>query len=108
MVEPITPDEVVAAKAKILPDEVIEVFNELIAKHWAGHSSKFKQSEAEEIIAARLAVHPKFLYQNNYMDVEDIYREQGWSVTYDKPGYNEMYEATYEFEAPPRLQPLRR
>ena len=31
------------------------------------------------------------------MDIESIYRADGWGVYYDKPGYNETYTATFEF-----------
>ena len=27
------------------------------------------------------------------MDFEDLYRKSGWSVSYDKPAYNENYDA---------------
>ncbi len=35
---------------------------------------------------------------NHWLDVEDVYREAGWVVEYDKPGYCESYEATFTFK----------
>lgn len=96
-VEPIKPGDVVAAKKKSLPDVVIETFNELIAKHWSGSSSKFEMHEAKEILMGRLDCSGQYLFDNGYMDIEDIYRAEGWEVCYDRPGYNESYQATYEF-----------
>ncbi len=32
-----------------------------------------------------------------WLNVEELYRAQGWTVTYDKPGYNESYPATFTF-----------
>lgn len=30
---------------------------------------------------------------HGWLDLEDIYRDEGWTVEYDSPGYNETYEA---------------
>ena len=40
----------------------------------------------------------KTIYDNNWLDIEDIFREAGWKVTYDKPAYNESYDAYFKFE----------
>ena len=37
------------------------------------------------------------VFSNHWLDVEDIYREQGWNVEYDKPTYNETYDAYFVF-----------
>jgi len=37
------------------------------------------------------------IFENGWLDVEPIYREVGWNVEYDKPGYNETYEASFKF-----------
>lgn len=97
MTSPIKPSEVVSKKASSLPKEVIEVFNQLIAKHWNGSNSTFKMSEVEHTLCGKLDCIPSYLYDNHYLDVEDIYRAEGWKVYFDKPGYNESYPSTYEF-----------
>ncbi len=97
MTAPIKPSEVVGKKAETLPKVIIETFNELIAKHWNGNTSKFTMAEAELIICNKLDCNSKYLYDNHYMDVEDIYRAEGWKVSFDKPGYNESYDSSYEF-----------
>ena len=97
MTAPIKPSEVVSKKASTIPKVVIETFNELIARHWNGATSTFKMQEAEILICSKLDCEPKYLYENHYMDIEDIYRAEGWAVYFDKPGYNESYSATYEF-----------
>ena len=30
--------------------------------------------------------------------IEPLYREKGWNVEYDKPGYNEFYKARFIFK----------
>ncbi|HUS40049.1 MAG TPA: hypothetical protein VMX74_11390 [Pirellulales bacterium] len=97
MAEPIKPHEVVEAKKNAMPSEVIECFNELIAEKWNGRSATIKQSEAANRIAKRMNVDTQYLYASGFMDVEDVFRDVGWKVTYDKPGYNETYTATFEF-----------
>ncbi len=112
MTKPISPDEVVLIKEKIIPKEVIEAFNEIISKNWDGSSSTFKQKDITALILQKMngAVddirHPdnrdvftsQYLYDNKLLDVEPIYENNGWSVYYDKPGYNETYDATFCFK----------
>ena len=100
MTEPIKPQDVIEAKLQIMPDEVIECFNHFIAANWNGHSAVIKQCDIVGRIVGILNLEPKDrkkIYDNHWLDVEDIYRKQGWIVKYDKPAYNESYEATFEF-----------
>lgn len=100
MVEPIRPKDVVKAKQESLPDEVIKAFNKLIAENWDGSSSRFKQNDAvarikKTFLPKRMT--SKKMYENNWLDVEDVYRKAGWDVYYDRPAYNENYPATFKF-----------
>ena len=96
MSRPITPDEVVAAKRVAIPDAVFDAFNALIAKHWGGGSSSFQQKEIVSVLEDR-GISSNEIFNNYYLDVEDIYREAGWLVEFDQPGFNETYEATFTF-----------
>lgn len=91
--KPITPKEVVKKKKEQIPPEVLEAFDELIAENWNGHCSTFSQKDVSALIRAKL----KGDFPIKYLDVEDIYRKAGWKVDYDKPGYNESYDASFEF-----------
>lgn len=97
MVAPITPDEVVQKKKENFPEKVIEAVNEIIAEHWNGHSATFTQKHAAARIANKMGVETDTVYKRQWLDFEEIYREAGWKVEYDKPGYNESYEATFAF-----------
>jgi hypothetical protein len=107
VIKPISPDNVVKAKKASLPDEVIESFNELIAKNWNGSYSEFKQDDVIDLILGKMDW-PKEsrhdLFENNWLDVEPIYEAQGWKVDYDKPGYNEDYSATFNFSKDKKRQ----
>lgn len=90
---PVKPDEIVSLKAKITPPEVYDAVNELIAKYWDGSQSNFTLAEARNAISSRIG------YCNlGLLDFESVYRESGWSVVYDSPGYNESYEANFTFK----------
>lgn len=97
VVAPISPGEVIAAKKVSIPDAVIEGFNELIVKHWDGSDSTFRELEAVQLISGK-GITSGDLYANHWLDIEDIYRKSGWTVVYDKPGYNESYAATFSFK----------
>lgn len=95
-VEPIRPEEVATLKIVVIPDEVIHAVNVLIAKNYSNGSSTVYQ---REIIAAleECGISRSKAYDSHYLDFEEIYRAAGWKVKYDKPGYNETYDAYFRF-----------
>lgn len=104
VVRPIRPQDVNKAKMKIIPSVVFEVFNDLIALHFNGKKSVIRQDTVvNRIVDLYNQRHPfdmidqSWVYTNHWLDIEDAYREAGWKVYYDKPGYNETYPATFEF-----------
>ena len=102
-VKPISPDEVINKKKKLLPDGVIEAFNELIAKNWDGNQSVIDQDDVVNLICEKVgdgmgnSAPRRLVFDNNWLNVEEIYEAQGWEVEYDKPGYNEVYSASFIF-----------
>lgn len=114
MIKPITPREVIGKKKELLPDAVLEAFNELIAKHWNNGEACFKQDEVVALICQKLeqelnkggssddnwmSVRKQEIFDNHYLDVEGIYRKAGWTVNYDSPAYCESYPATFTFRS---------
>lgn len=97
--KPITPDEVTKIKKTIFPDEVFDAFNELIAKNFNGRSATVKQKDVVTLIVEKShdAFSRQQVFDNHWLDVEDVYREFGWKVEFDKPGYNETYDAFFKF-----------
>ncbi len=95
MVKPIKPDEAVAAK--VFPDEVITAFNELITENLSGKVSRFKQEDVIARIRLKTDVERREIFDNRWLDVEDLYRSEGWKVEYDSPAYNENYPAIFTF-----------
>lgn len=93
---PISPSEVAAAQQEAIPAGVFDVVNSLIAANLYGKSARVLQKEVvaalEELGHIRSAI-----FSNGWLNFEDSYRSLGWKVEYDKPAYNESYDAYWIF-----------
>jgi hypothetical protein len=99
VVKPFTPDDAKKHKAEWLPNEVIESVNELLAKNFRDGTITIKQKDLEAQILTKMPhLVSKDLYDRNYLDIEESFRQSGWDVHYDKPGYDESYDAYFEFK----------
>ena len=87
MTAPITPDQAHERRQQTLPAAIIDVFNELIARNYNGRTATVSQDEAADLIAERLSISRQQVFDLHYLDVESFYREAGWDVKYDSPGY---------------------
>jgi hypothetical protein len=116
-VQPIRPEDVSKYKLAndLIPNQVIEAFNICIARNFNGGSSEFTKEEVVNEIIRQLdpgclcghdekekqrqqAQHRINIYRNGWLNVEEIYSDYGWNVTYYKPVYtSETYAATYTF-----------
>lgn len=97
--KPIKPSEVIELKKTPFPDFVIEAFNELIAKNFANKRSTFNQCDVVNLILQKNKTFARHdVFNNGWLDIEDVYRSEGWSVEYDKPGYDEDYEPIFTFK----------
>lgn len=108
VVKPITPAQAHKQKAKApgIPDFVIEAFNELIAEKFDGKEARITITEATQRIKKKefeYHGHDRLLlesFNKEWLNVEEVYRKNGWKVEYDKPGYNESYTGYYIFRSP--------
>ena len=100
MVKPLAPSEVVSAQVELFPDFVIETWNTVIAKNWSGTESRILQDDImlELIAASPMLINRGDVFAQHWLDIEDVYRAEGWAVQYDKPGYNESYDAYFVFK----------
>lgn len=97
-VQPISPKDVVVKKAQQIPDVVFETFNSLIAqKIGDGGYARFTLKEIADRLEAQ-GVNRKEMFDKHWLDIEDIYRKAGWHVEFDRPGFNEDYEANFTFK----------
>lgn len=94
----IKPSEVGEAKEASIPDAVLEAFNEAIIESFADGCAIVRQRDVETRIARKTGYRHATIIENGWLNVEEIYRRAGWIVDYDKPGYNENYEAYFTFK----------
>jgi hypothetical protein len=86
-VKPIKPEEILKKKLEVIPEEMIQAVNELIALNWNGSSSTIRQdkllrkyfelSGLEDSRSNRDKV-----FDNHYLDFEQIYGENGWKIKF--------------------------
>lgn len=107
MTKAISPKDVAKIKASSFPDWVFEAFNELIAKKYTCGQATIYQDDVIDLILQKAnkgvfddegRLNRSQIFKLGYLNVEEVYREQGWKVTYDKPAYNETYKASFEFK----------
>lgn len=97
MTQPIDPERVNQLKAARIPDEVIEIFNDLIVENWNGSYAIVMQDEAVCRICAALEIDRATVFKLKYLDVEITFQAAGWTVKYDRSGYNESFNAYFQF-----------
>lgn len=97
-VAPIKPSEVAKRKQETMPDAVLESFNELIAEDFSNGSATVIQKKVVALMIAK-GLKRDDIFDKGWLDVEGIYRKAGWKVEYDKPGFNESYEAKFIFSS---------
>ena len=97
--QPISPSEAARRKFEAIPPEVIQAVNELIVENLQQGRAIILQKEIIERAQRRGLREPKQLfYDRHWLDFEAIFETAGWSVKYDKPAYNEDYDAYFEFK----------
>ena len=97
---PITPDEVAANKRNVIPQAVFDIVDRLLTEKFSNGRATIKQ---EEIVTALVAkgYNRNEIFDRHWLDFEEVYRSAGWKVEYDKPGYNESYDAFFVFTKKP-------
>jgi hypothetical protein len=93
---PIKPNEVAEYQKKNLPNAVIETFNELIASKFVNGSATVKQSDVIKLMLKK-GLNKDDIEEKGWLNVEEVYRLDGWKVNYKKPGFNETRDAVFEF-----------
>lgn len=97
MTTPIKPEDVGRRHAITIPNEVIEVFNDEIERAWDGTKAVVHQQDLIDRIGSKMTITGASIIERRWLDVESVYRAAGWTVEYDKPGYNETYDPQFTF-----------
>ena len=96
-IKPLTPGEI-KASPKAHPT-IINVVNELLRHKFDGNQAVILQDEiVNEFLKIELDYTTERIFKEKLMDFEPVFRNAGWKVSYDKPGYSERhYPARFEF-----------
>ena len=106
MTKPITPTEAIQRCQAMIPDFVLESVNELLVQNANKNVIRLKQDTVIELIIEKmLTLNPDALesecrttiFDNGWLDFEELYRQAGWVVEYYKPAYNETGNASFNF-----------
>ena len=99
LVAPIKPNEIIENLDKIIPQVVVQAVNELLKEQYRGKEVTIKQKDIiSKIQSLDSSLTSDILINKKYLDFEKLYRDNGWVVSYDSPGFNESYEATFSFK----------
>jgi hypothetical protein len=99
-VKPISPSEIASQKLKDIPSFVFSIVNKRLAAKYVDGIFEVTIKQ-DDIIADILAHKPEMIrrdvFDNGWLNIEEVYRQAGWDVHYDSPGYNESYDAFFKF-----------
>ena len=98
-VRPISPDEVTGLQRELIPPEVIEIFNRFIGRTILNGHATIRQDDVVKALVES-GLDKRAIFDNGWLNIEEIYREAGWEVVYDSPAYNESYPPTFKFTVP--------
>lgn len=97
-IKPFTPDEVANQALDLIPDFVIEVVNNLLVnKYRAGRATIYQLDVVDQLRATHKGLTKEDIYTRRYLDFEPIFRKHGWSVVFNKPGWDEDFEPHWIF-----------
>lgn len=93
---PISADEVSKKKKIEIPDTVYDVVNSLIIKTWSRGSAKVYLDDVYSELR-KLGMDTQEVFNNGWLNFEEAYRDAGWAVSFESPGFNEQGSAGWMF-----------
>lgn len=103
MTKALTPQEAILRFKNEVPEAVLECWNSLIVSNlrvsggWA--TSEFTLDELAAKITETTNVNRSEAVDKGWLSLEDLFRDKGWKVEKDSPGYNESYSTKFTFRA---------
>jgi hypothetical protein len=98
--KPLSPTEVAAHRKILAPDFVIQAWNDCIAEKWDGRQSKVLQEDLVQTVLkyATTLLEREVAFEKGYLDLEPVFRDEGWDVEYRRPAYCESFPAYFLFK----------
>lgn len=98
IIKPFTPAQAKVEKINTIPWMIIEATNQLLAEKYNAASIRI---DIDKIIARAIALdttdklNQHDIFKNHWMDIEDVYREQGWIVVHESSDYTDSRQYSY-------------
>ena len=98
---PATPKEVRNMHTESIPGFVFDAINNLLAKrsHLSVITLQKSKIVKEILLYADESIDEETIFNHGWLNIDSAYREFGWDVHLDSPGYNESYEPFFEFSS---------
>ena len=79
--KPMTPKEAIELKRQTTPKVVFDAFNQLLAQGKRGDSKIIFSDREVVALLIKKGISPQEIYNNGWLNIEDLYEEAGWKVT---------------------------
>jgi hypothetical protein len=86
-VKPIKPSDVGKTLSEIIPDGVIEAWNNVIAKHFKEYAFSIDRDCFIDEISSIMQCTRTEVFSEKWLDIEELYRDAGWEVNYSQQYY---------------------
>ena len=96
------PEDVLKERVETIPDYVIDAFNDLLTENYHEDETIIEQ---EDVIRKILEYSTddeltrKTIFKKHYLDIENLYRNNGWEVEYRKLAFNEFFKSYFVFKS---------
>lgn len=96
-----SPEDVLKKRVETIPDYVIDAFNDLLTENYQEDETIIEQ---EDVIRKILEYSTddeltrETIFKKHYLDIENLYRNNGWEVDYKKPAFDERFVPYFIFK----------
>lgn len=99
-ITPLTPAEVKAKAIESIPSEMIQAVNELLIENASRHSITIHTKDI--ITRFRKLANGKYdhvanVSEKGWLDFEPLFRNAGWSISFNSPDRGESFESYFRF-----------
>lgn len=102
MSKALSPQEAIVRFKNEVPEPVLEAWNSVIVSNLRVQggkvSSQFTLDELANKVTSAMNVNRSEAVDKGWLSLEDIFRDRGWKIDRDTPGYNESYPTRFTFK----------
>lgn len=96
---PLPASQIAQARAAFFPEKVFEAVNEMLTRKFNTRSGQaiIRQDELVALMIEK-GLDRGEIFNNGWLDFEQVYLDAGWNVTYDKSDYTDSSPSTFIFK----------